>query len=456
MIRRVSPLYVRMAVYIGAAIVGFVLLALASLALIASRQLENYLLAREGSLGRDAAQVLSSGGRDALREWMADPRTIPDGVVLYILDAEGRDLGGKELPASYRRFVERFVLAAVREEQSNFSPIRLAPLLVAEDGTRYAFLLLPERIAPWGNAATLIALLAAALIVIAVVAALIARALGKPIRELQLTVRTLAKGDVAARAPTAVTGRGDELGALARDVDAMAERLERLLASRQQLMRDMSHELRSPLARLQAALALAERKQPLPEIEHARIATELGRMNQAIGDVLRFTRLEAEPIRAKHLLRIDELLQTLVEDERDEAGHRDVRLVLTAAADLTVVGDPALLRSGFENVLRNAIRHAPPGSPVELIAAPRQSSEDPATDVVEVRIEDRGPGVPSEMLERIFEPYTRLAPAGDDSTGTGLGLAIARRVFAAHGGHILAEPATPCGLQVRITLPRAC
>ena len=131
MIRRVSPLYVRMAVYIGAAIVGFVLLALASLALIASRQLENYLLAREGSLGRDAAQVLSGGGRDALREWMADPRTIPDGVVLYILDAEGRDLAGKILPASYRRFVERFVLAAVREEQSNFSPIRLAPLLVA-------------------------------------------------------------------------------------------------------------------------------------------------------------------------------------------------------------------------------------------------------------------------------------------------------------------------------------
>jgi two-component system sensor histidine kinase CpxA len=130
--------------------------------------------------------------------------------------------------------------------------------------------------------------------------------------------------------------------------------------------------------------------------------------------------------------------------------------VLTTAADLTVVGDPALLRSGFENVLRNAIRYAPPGSPVELIAAPSQSSEDPATDVVEVRIEDRGPGVPSEMLERIFEPYTRLAPAGDDSTGTGLGLAIARRVFAAHGGHIRAEPVTPCGLRVRITLPRAC
>lgn len=456
MMRRVSRLYVRMAVYIGAAIVGFVLLALASLALIASQQLENYLLAREGTLGRDAAQILATSGPPALREWMTDPRTVPDGVVLYILDAEGRDVAGKALPANYRRFVERFVLAGLRSEERNFSPIRLAPLLIAADGTRYAFLLLPERIAPWGNAATLIALLAAALIVIAVVAALIARALGKPIRELQLTVRSVAKGEIAARAPTAVTARGDELGELARDVDGMAERIERLLASRQQLMRDMSHELRSPLARLQAALALAERKQPLPAIEYARIVTELERMNQAIGDVLRFTRLEAEPIRAKHLLRIDELLQTLVEDERVEAGTREVLLALDAAPDLTVVGDPALLRSGFENILRNAIRHAPPDTRIDIRATHEQALGESPTDMVAISIEDRGPGVPDDMLEKIFEPYTRLTSAGDDTTGTGLGLAIARRVFTAHDGRIHAEPAAPCGLRVRIQLPRAC
>jgi len=221
-------------------------------------------------------------------------------------------------------------------------------------------------------------------------------------------------------------------------------------------MRDMSHELRSPLARLQAALALAERKQPLPAIEHARIVTELERMNQAIGDVLRFTRLEAEPIRAKHLLRVDELLQTLVEDERVEAGNRELRLSLEAAPELRVVGDPALLRSGFENVLRNAIRHAPPGSSIDIRAGSSPSADGETSGHVEVSIEDRGPGVPSEMLEQIFEPYTRLAPAGDDSTGTGLGLAIARRVFAAHGGRIHAAAATPCGLRVHIRLPRAC
>jgi two-component system OmpR family sensor kinase len=487
--RPVSRLYLRMALYIGVAIAGFVLLALASLLLVASSQLANYLAAREGSLGRNAASVLAKGGTPALRVWMVRPDTLPEDVALYVLDERGRDLAGKQLPSQYKRFVERFVLAGLRGEEQDFRPIRLAPLLVAPDGTRYAFLLLPDRIAPWGSVATLAAIIAAALVVIAVAAALIARALGKPIRELQFAVRALADGRVATRAPPALTRRGDELGALARDFDGMATRIERLLASRQQLMRDMSHELRSPLARLQAALALAERKQPLPAAEHARILTEIGRMDRAIGDVLRFSRLEAEPIRAKHLLRLDEMLRTLISDERDEAATREVRLDLQTADGLDVVGDPQLLRSGFENVLRNAIRHAPAGSAISVRAAgcsaadpeavlPEKSAqaisaaEIPArggtaavdsavahagtVSVLEVCIEDRGPGVPTNMLERIFEPYTRLSGETDDRTGSGLGLAIARRVFEAHGGCINAEAADPCGLRVRIRLPRAC
>ena len=455
--KRISPLYLRMALYIGAAIAGFVLLALASLLLVASSQLANYLAAREGALGRSAAAVLATGGPPALREWMARPDTLPEDVALFVLDARGRDLAGKTLPPQYARFVERFVLAGLRDETENFRPIRLAPLLVAPDGTRYAFLLLPDRIAPWGSVATLAALIAAALVVIAVVAGLIARTFGRPIRELQFAVRALADGRVSTRAPPAITQRGDELGALARDFDGMAMQIERLLAARQQLMRDMSHELRSPLARLQAALALAERKQPLPTAEQARIATEISRMDRAIGDVLRFSRLEAQPILAKHLLHLDELLHTLVTDERDEAATRDVRLELRTDRGLDVVGDPQLLRSGLENVLRNAIRHAPAGTAISVRAVACGAAEPgDAAPTLEVCIEDRGPGVPADMLERIFEPYTRLSGETDDRTGSGLGLAIARRVFAAHGGRITAEIAAPQGLRVRIRLPQAC
>jgi two-component system sensor histidine kinase CpxA len=442
-----------MALYIGAAIAGFVLLGLASLVLVASKQLENYLLAREGTLGRDASRVLAQGGTPALRQWMTTPGTLPDGVALYVLDSEGRDIGGQTLPPQYERFVERFVLGAVRDEGDYFRPIRLAPLLITPDGQRYAFLLLPERIAPWGSAAALSALILAALIVIAVVAALIARAFGRPISDLQSVVRALADGRITSRAPEALTARQDELGELARDFDAMAMQIENLLASRQQLMRDMSHELRSPLARLQAAIALAERKHPLPPAEHARIVAELDRMNQAIGDVLRLTRLESAPILSKHLLKLDEFLSTLVADERDEAMAREVDLVLDSKAPLEVVADPQLLRSGFENVLRNAIRYAPSRSGV-AIKARLNNIEDKKT--ILVTIEDRGPGVPSEMLERIFEPYTRLSADADDGQGSGLGLAIARRVFEAHGGRITAEIAEPCGLRVRILLPAAC
>lgn len=446
---RLSKLFLRMALYIGVAIVGFVLLGLATLLLVASRELDTYLQAREGALGRDAAAVLESGGPPALLRWMETPGTVPEGVAVYVLDTEGRDLAGKTLPSQYRSFVERFVLVGTRDEGQSFRPIRLAPLLVAPDGTRYAFLILPEGITPWGSPATLAALLAVALLVIAVVAALIARAFGRPITELQFAVRALAGGNIDARTPASLSRRDDELGVLARDVDTMATQLGGLLNSRQQLMRDMSHELRSPLARLQAALALADRKRPLPGAELARINLEIERMNQAIGDVLRFTRLEAAPLQAKHLLRIEDLLETLVADERDEAAAREIQLELLTVPALDVVGDPSLLRSGFENVLRNAIRHAPTGSKVLIDARTTDST-------ITVLIEDRGPGVPENMLERIFDPYVRLGGDTDDRTGTGLGLAIARRVFEAHDGRITAERAAPSGLRVRIELARAC
>lgn len=438
-----------MALYIGVAIVGFVLLGLATLLLVASRELDTYLQAREGALGRDAAAVLESGGPPALLRWMETPGTVPEGVAVYVLDTEGRDLAGKTLPSQYRSFVERFVLVGTRDEGQSFRPIRLAPLLVAPDGTRYAFLILPEGITPWGSPATLAALLAVALLVIAVVAALIARAFGRPITELQFAVRALAGGNIDARTPASLSRRDDELGVLARDVDTMATQLGGLLNSRQQLMRDMSHELRSPLARLQAALALADRKRPLPGAELARINLEIERMNQAIGDVLRFTRLEAAPLQAKHLLRIEDLLETLVADERDEAAAREIQLELLTVPDR--VAQHVLEAAAKQTRIADHIerRHAPTGSKVLIDARTTDST-------ITVLIEDRGPGVPENMLERIFDPYVRLGGDTDDRTGTGLGLAIARRVFEAHDGRIAAERAAPSGLRVRIELARAC
>lgn len=451
MTRPSSRLYWRMATYIAAAILGFVLLGIGSLAIVASGELENYLSARKGDLGRDAARVLASEGLPGLRTWLQTPENIPDGVAVFVLDESGRDIRDQELPAVYQNFVSRFVLPGEGDarEPRNFRPLRLAPQIIAPDGSAYAFLLVPERVAPWGSLASLSALIAAALIVIAVVAALIARAFSRPLGDLQVAVREFADGRTTARAPAALSARRDELGELARNFDAMAMRLESLLNTRQQLMRDMSHELRSPLARLQAALALIESKQPLPAAEHARIVDEIGRMDRAIGDALRLSKLETAPIASKHLLKLDRLLEELVLDEQVEAEAHRLRLRLQAQPELEMVGDPALLRSGLENVLRNAIRYAPAESAVTIEARGDGG-------LLEVQIEDRGPGVPDSLLERIFEPYARFADDAGDARGSGLGLAIARRVFELHGGSIVASSAQPRGLRVTIRLPAAC
>jgi signal transduction histidine kinase len=229
-------------------------------------------------------------------------------------------------------------------------------------------------------------------------------------------------------------------------------------------MAELSHELRSPLARMQAALALEAHRalDSLPERE--RLVAEIRRLDTVIGDLLRYSRLDAAAPIARRLLRIDELLGELVRDEEVEAGTRGVTLRLASDTGLVVAGDPALLRSGFENVLRNAIRFAPSGSAVEV-----EAHAGPAAVVV--TIADRGPGVPADWLERMFDPYARvpqparnaLGGAVDDratgqdavSEGTGLGLAIARRVFVSHGGSATAGLRDGGGLVVTLCLPRA-
>jgi len=438
-----TRLYWRMALYIGAALVAFVLLSMASVWFVARGELENYTATKHSGLGREAARVLAAGGREALLRWLDHEAVIPDDVTVYVLDAQSHDLRGQALPALYEGFVRRSVVGAPERPGDAFRPVRLAPQIVATDGEAFTFLVLPNRISLLGNALTTVGLLAAAILVIATVAWWIARSVGRPVGELQRVVRELASGQTDARVPAEIAARGDELGSLAADFNRMAEQLSGLLASRARLMGELSHELRSPLARLQAALALAAHHGTFRAGEVARIEAEIRRMDQTIGDLLKFSRLDAAAPLQRRLVRLDELLQALVRDEEIEAANRGCRLELEAAAGPPLVGDPELLRTAFENVLRNAIRYAPAGTAVQL-ALQREPSW------LVVRIADRGPGVPAEFLARIFEPYVRVP---DGTEGTGLGLAIARRAVEAHGGTIEAMPRDGGGLEVRLRLP---
>jgi two-component system OmpR family sensor kinase len=445
-----SSLYTRMALYISAALAAFVLIGAASLASIAAWELRGYIETRQSSLGIQAAEVLASGGKAALLSWLQNDAEIPADVSVYILDETSQDLLGRKLPDQYTDFIEEFVTGHPTAPDSNFRNVRLAPQLIDADGSTYAFLVLPKSISLWGSPATAIGLLAAAILVIASVAWLIARAFSRPINELQLAVRELASGDIRARVPAAIAERGDELGALAADFNSMARQLTELIEGRENLLREMSHELRSPLARLQAAIALAAERNSLEQGERKRIDLEIGRMNRVIGEILHYSSLEASVAPKRKLVRIDKLLRELVAVEEIEATDKGCSLKLNTDSDLAIVGDPELLQSGFENILRNAIRYAPKDSVVSLSAR----SPDIDGNIV-VKISDRGPGVAAQHLQNIFEPYFRVSSGNHDQDSTGLGLAIVKRVFERHAGQVSARNRYGGGLSVVVHLPGA-
>ncbi|GFO53844.1 two-component sensor histidine kinase [Geomonas sp. Red276] len=270
-----------------------------------------------------------------------------------------------------------------------------------------------------------------------------------PVRRLRLAVQGFALGDLATR--VAVTGAksGDELTDLGRDFNLMAIRIEKLVNAHKQLVRDVSHELRSPLARLNVALGIA-RNQSCPGQEAAldRIEQESERLNVLVGELLTLSQLDGGVTGEKTRFDLTLLAEEVASDAHFEASgcHRRVEIV-SASPSLPVEGNRELLRRALENVFRNAVRYTPEGSSVQLRLAVSDGWA-----VVTVR--DFGPGVPDDQLSDIFRPFHRVADARDrKSGGTGIGLAISERAVTLHGGTIVATNAPGGGLQVEIKLP---
>lgn len=268
-----------------------------------------------------------------------------------------------------------------------------------------------------------------------------------PIRHLQGISRRLAKGDLGARVGRRVIQRKDELGELGRDFDVMAEKLEYLVNSKQQLLRDVSHELRSPLTRLQLSLALARRKTPQAMAEHDRIEREIERLDELVGQIIHFSRIQhGVSEQALESVDLEQLLKQLVDDGDFEAQARNKAVVLAQSSAITIMAVRDFMASAIENIIRNAIRFTPEDTTIE-VQLERQGRE----AVIQVR--DYGPGVPEDTLERLFDPFFRVDETrGRENNGTGLGMAIAQRVVVFHKGTIKARNVTP-GLQVEIRLP---
>jgi two-component system sensor histidine kinase CpxA len=277
---------------------------------------------------------------------------------------------------------------------------------------------------------------------------LLARYLSAPIQLLRNATHAIAEGNLGVQVSGLMAHRKDELGALAVDFDAMAVRLRTLLNSQQQLLRDVSHELRSPLARLQIALGIAQRPGANLAEGFERIEQEGQRLDELIGEILSLCRLD-DPARVMQIERVEiaELLEPMVEDALIEAEQHHVRIDLQVQPALALAGDRELLHRALENILRNAVRFSPEGGIVSVVASG-------GTDSVTVTIRDRGPGVPPDHLERIFEPFHRVGEARDRASGGhGIGLAITSRVVKLHDGRVAASNAEGGGLQVVVQLP---
>ena len=428
-----------------------------------------------------AAVALKYGGVPALREIVAQKGRHS----VYAVDRNGRELLGREVTASMREQARR-ELATERP----YRPVRQlkAPdgqqlllfvprmyrnaagdtLTAAQVGKPGAALAAPDPaggpggpgfgrpdgprgpFGAFGPMSKPVPLLAA-IIVSLFFAALLAWYFARPIRALRSAFEAASAGDLSPRFADGDKLGGDELNDLGRDFDRMSGQLRALMDGQRRLLHDVSHELRSPLARLQAAIGLAHQQPEKIATSLERIERESVRMDKLVGELLTLSRLEANPDLPKNeLVDMQELVDGIALDARFEAGDNGPAIAVDIEGELhaNVRGAPDLLWRAVENVVRNAVKHGGAGGQVDIRLYARGQR-------VHVDVLDRGPGIFEADLPTIFDPFFRSNPKENNVDGHGLGLAIAQRVVHAHGGSIAAHNREGGGLQVAIALPLA-
>jgi len=427
------------------------------------------LQAQEPKFLNETLQAYQAGGDDAARKYL---RSVHDNqhVRLFVIDDQDHELLGRKLPDWIER-VRRGQVHTADTFRGRFGPGQfLRQTLTADNGRRYMLIidLPPEEhpfFGPHGipGLGILIAIISSGL-----VCYILARYLTSPIVQLRAATQKLASGDLTARAGMPGFRRHDEMAELMRDFDRMAERLEDLVTAQSRLLTDISHELRSPLARLNVALELA-RQRSGPDARSAldRIDREASRLNELIQKLLTIARLEAgqESIE-KVPVDLELIIHEIAKDAAFEAQNRHCEVDAKIVDDCVVMGSPSLLHSAIENVVRNAIRYTQEGTSVEVrleqgvgLSNPTPQNSALNNDGVGkpeavIRVTDSGPGVPEDALDKLFRPFYRIDDArGRQTGGVGLGLAITDRAVRLHGGTIRVSNRPQGGLMVEIRLP---
>jgi two-component system OmpR family sensor kinase len=402
------------------------------------------------ALAQSADVAYESGGADALADWSRLQRHDEIDATLY---EKGEPLSPIHLHPPLERSLSTWLDAGKDVVLQPYPGLYVAVQQVTGDDGRTRQLVALSRsharIPPqtrqmilWSVQLTLL------LLFIGVLSWWVARSVARPVEALRDATRRMAAGELSARVGRRGGDKHDELAQLAYDFDTMAERIEALVAHDRGVLQDLSHELRSPLARLHLILNFAQRSITPDEAEpyFLQAEQEIDRLDRMTGEMLALSRLEGGiPGMNRERLDLAELVRTCVAQAELEAGVRDVRLQMLDGAPLIITGSPLLLERAVDNLIANAIKFSPVGGAAEIVVRAVQGA-------AEVSIRDHGPGVPEAELASLFRPFYRGSNA-IRADGHGVGLAIVQRVVQVHGGEIRAENAPGGGLQVTLQLP---
>ncbi len=398
-----------------------------------------------------AGQIFQNEGQKGLDEYLGRLKSSDRVTAIAFYNQNRNRISGDELPVNGLKLFDQ----AIQSEQVEFDRLPdetyAAKKIRLNNSTDFVMIIQLKRLQPLNatDRNTWILRILAVILTGGLVCYGLARYLTSPVGKLRQATKKFASGELQTRVGKKVSRGGDELSQLARDFDDMAERIESLVTSEKRLTQDISHELRSPLARMNVALEIAKQKanpETQPNLE--RIEKESNRLNEMISRLLILSKLEsgAQELE-KQKVNLKKVVEEIVADADFEAQAKDKAVRITAIEDSRFLGSENLLRSAVENVLRNAVRYTEEKTAVEVSL--RNLNGDAVID-----IKDYGGGVPEDELENLFRPFYRIGEARErKSGGVGLGLAIAQRAVFAHKGTIQAKN-TGNGLQVEIKLPR--
>ena len=405
------------------------------------------------SYANAAVATFESGRHSALKKWLTQTGESKQ-MTLYLLCSTGEIISNHVPPNEIKLIAADLVKAKLDDGMLKYGNLIISHEILSTSGTAYRLAAISEKplayfvVIPWAG---LTIRLTIAIIISGLICYLLSIYLTQPLRSLGLAAKSIATGKLNTRVGPIKGHYRDEIAELSNEFDRMAEQLEALINSKERLLQDISHELRSPLARQQIAIELGRKKAgKIAEAEFSRMEVECLRLNTLIGEILQYARLDksVDELDKSHV-DILSLLHKIIDDANFEFANSKPGIIIDTSSVHQLYVDERLIYRAIENIVRNALRYTPPNENVTIALSMNNQKTHLSIDIL-----DRGPGVPDDQLEKIFNPFYRVDTSREKKTGGyGLGLAIAEKAIRHHQGTIIATNRENGGLQVRITLP---